>query len=179
MTRQDLGVLDRVYSRVVARRLGACGRGFQITRPATIKNPASIAVGDMVVIREHAWLNCGGGGTVLSIGSGSYIGRFAHVNANLSVVLEDEVLVADRVHISDHQHAYGDPERAVLAQGVTEPSPVRIRWGSWIGSGAVIMPGVDIGRGAIVGANAVVTRDVGDYDIVGGVPATLIGTRRG
>ena len=55
---------------------------------------------------------------------------------------------------------------------------MRIGWGSWIGAGAVVMPGVSVGRGAIVGANAVVTRDVDDFDIVGGIPAVVIGNRR-
>jgi acetyltransferase-like isoleucine patch superfamily enzyme len=211
MTRQRLSPWNRAYSRVVARRLGACGRGLQILFPATIKSPGSVSVGDMVVIREHAWLNCvqqasnseGSAVTTrspplyarpltsmkgridsevradftLTIGSGSYVGRFAHVNAGLSVVIEDQVLIADRVHISDHQHAHADLSRAIVAQGVTDPEPVRIGEGSWLGVGAVIMPGVTIGRGAIVAANAVVTRDVGEFEIVGGVPARVIGTR--
>jgi len=146
--------------------------------PATLKNPRSIELGDMVVIREHAWLNCSrAGAPTLTIGNGSYIGRFSHINADRSVVIEDEVLIADRVHISDHSHAFADRSLAVVAQGLTEPDPVRIRWGSWIGAGAVVMPGVTIGRGAIVGANAVVTRDVDDFQIVGGVPAVNIGSR--
>jgi acetyltransferase-like isoleucine patch superfamily enzyme len=178
MTRQRLSPWNRVFSRVVARRLGACGTGLQIMVPATIKNPRSVSVGEMVVIREHAWLNCEArNGITLTIGSGSYVGRFVHVNAALSVVIEDQVLIADRVHISDHQHAHADISRAILAQGVTDPQPVRIGKGSWLGVGAVIMPGVTVGRGAIVAANAVVTRDVGEFEIVGGVPATVIGTR--
>ena len=71
----------------------------------------------MVVVREHAWLNCEGRGPALSIGSGSYLGRFAHVNAARSVVIEDEVLIADRVHISDYQHAFADPDARRLGPG--------------------------------------------------------------
>jgi acetyltransferase-like isoleucine patch superfamily enzyme len=178
MTRQRLSPWNRAYSRVVARRLGGGGRGLQIMFPATIKNPGSVSIGEMVVIREHAWLNCEvRTDFTLTIGSGSYVGRFVHVNAGLSVVIEDQVLIADRVHISDHQHASADLSRAIVAQGVTDPEPVRIGHGSWLGVGAVIMPGVTIGRGAIVAANAVVTRDVGEFEIVGGVPAAVIGTR--
>lgn len=173
------GPFNRAYSRLVARRLGVCGNGLQVIFPATIKNPGSIEIGDGVVIREHAWLNCERrSGRTLSIGRGSYIGRFAHINASESVILEDEVLIADRVHISDYQHTFRDLSRSVVAQGFTDPEPVRVRFGSWIGVGAVIMPGVTIGRGAIVGANAVVTRDVRDFEIVGGVPAVVIGTRQ-
>ena len=168
----------RVHSWIVAHRVGSCGRDLHIGFPATIKNPSSIVLGDMVVIREHAWLNCERAPQpTLSIGDNTYIGRFAHINAAQSVVIEDDVLIADRVHISDHQHAYSDPSLPVLAQGVTDPEPVRIRSGSWLGVGAVIMPGVTIGRNAIVGANAVVTRDVADLDIVGGIPAAVISRR--
>lgn len=178
LTRQPSGMILRAYSRLVTHRLGTCGRGLQIGFPATIKNPASIRVGEMVVIREHAWLNCEkGDGPTLTIGNRTYLGRFAHINASLSVVIEDDVLVADRVHITDLQHAHADPSRPIIAQGLTDPEPVLIRTGSWLGVGAVIMPGVTVGRGAIVGANAVVTRDVGDLEIVGGVPAAVIGTR--
>ena len=122
MTRQDLRWSERVYTRIAARRLGARGRGVQIRFPATIKNPGSVAIGDRVVLREHAWLNCEtGDGTVLTIGNGTYIGRFAHINASRSVVIEDEVLIADRVHISDYQHAFADPTRAIVAQGLPSP----------------------------------------------------------
>jgi acetyltransferase-like isoleucine patch superfamily enzyme len=151
----------------------------QIGFPATIKNPASISVGNMVVIRDHAWLNCerGRGAPTLSIGDRSYIGRFAHINASQSVVIEEDVLVADRVHISDYQHAFDDPSQPIIQQGLTRPEPVIIRSGSWLGIGVVIMPGVTVGRGAIVGSNAVVTKNVKDFEIVGGIPAAVIGSR--
>ena len=178
LTGQAPGLFLRAYSRLIAHRLGSCGRGLQVAFPSTIKNPGSISVGDMVVIREHAWLNCEARDEpTLSIGDRTYLGRFAHINASRSVIIEEDVLVADRVHISDYQHAYKDPSRAINVQGLTDPEPVLIRSGSWLGVGAVIMPGVTVGCGAIVGANAVVTRDVGDLDIVGGIPATVIGTR--
>jgi acetyltransferase-like isoleucine patch superfamily enzyme len=178
MTRLTTSPVDKAYTRLVAHRLGACGRGVQFVFPATIKNPKAIEVGDGVVIREHAWLNCERRTEpTLSIGTGTYIGRFAHINASESVIIEDEVLIADRVHISDYQHAFGDVTRSIVSQGLTEPEPVHIGWGSWLGEGSVVMPGIRIGRGAIVGANAVVTRDVAEFEIVAGVPATVIRVR--
>ena len=117
-------------------------------------------------------------GIGLTIGEGTYIGRFAHINVNWSVVIEDHVLLADRVYIADYQHAFSDLSLPIIAQGFTPPKPVVIGQGSWLGVGVVIMPGVKIGKGAIVGANAVVTKDVADFDIVAGAPAAVIGTRR-
>lgn len=178
MTTQATTRADRRHARRLARSFAACGPGLEVVAPTTVKNPKSVVVGDAVVIREHAWINCEAAPTpTLHIGDRCYLGRFAHVNAARSVIIEDEVLIADRVHISDYQHAFADPTRSVVAQGLTEPSPVRIGWGSWIGAGAVIMPGITVGRGAIVGANAVVTADVGDFEIVAGVPARVIGRR--
>jgi len=57
-------------------------------------------------------------------------------------------------------------------------APVTIKDDVWIGSHAVIRDGVNIGRGVVVGAGAVVTRDVADYRIVGGVPAKVVGERK-
>jgi acetyltransferase-like isoleucine patch superfamily enzyme len=169
---------QRTYSLLIRHRFGACGHSLQIRYPATIKNPQSISVGNMVVIREHAWLNCERRSSpTLLIGSETYIGRFVHINASQSVVIEDHVLIADRVYIADYQHAYSDPTRNIIDQGFTNPEPVMIRSGSWLGVGSVIMPGMSIGRGAIVAANAVVTKHVADFEIVGGVPASVIGTR--
>jgi acetyltransferase-like isoleucine patch superfamily enzyme len=59
------------------------------------------------------------------------------------------------------------------------PSPVEIGEDVWIGAHAVVLPGVRIGSGAVVGAGAVVNRDVPPNTIVGGVPARVIGDRRG
>ena len=172
MTQQPAGPLRRGYSWYVARQLGQCGAAPHIGYPATIKNPRSIAIGDGVVIREHAWLNClaDGDAYVLSIGRRSYVGRFTHIDPRQSVVIEEKVLIADRVHISDHQHAYADPRRPIIDQGLTDPEPVLIRAGSWLGVGVVVLPGVTVGRGAVVAANAVVTKDVPDLAIVGGIP---------
>jgi acetyltransferase-like isoleucine patch superfamily enzyme len=178
VTGRARGPVQRIYSLLIRHRLGACGHSLQVRYPATIKNPQSISVGNMVVIREHAWLNCERRSSpTLLIGSGTYIGRFIHINASRSVIIEDDVLIADRVYIADYQHAYSDPSRNIIDQGFTSPEPVMIRSGSWLGVGSVIMPGVSIGRGAIVAANAVVTKHVADFEIVGGVPASVIGTR--
>lgn len=57
-------------------------------------------------------------------------------------------------------------------------APIVIGEDVWIAAGAVVLKGTTIGRGAVVAANAVVTRDVADYEIVGGVPAKRIGERR-
>lgn len=56
-------------------------------------------------------------------------------------------------------------------------SPVWVQDDCWLGANTVICPGVTIGKGSIVGANAVVTKDVPPYSVVAGVPARVVGTR--
>lgn len=178
--KRPMAVPTKLHSVVQGRRLGSCGDGFEIRFPCTLTNPAAISVGNGVRIREHLWVNCESalaGHPALSIGDNVYIGRFCHVNARTSVVLEPYVLVGDRVHIADHGHAFEDPEVPPMLQGVTGGDPVLLRSGCWLGSGAVVLPGVTVGRNAVVGANAVVTKDVPDGAIVGGVPARVIRLR--
>ncbi len=83
------------------------------------------------------------------------------------ISIEDEVLIAANVQIISNNH---DPyDRSVLTC-----KPVLIKKGAWIGAGASIMPGVTIGKFAIVGAASVVTHDVPDYAVVVGSPARVI-----
>jgi acetyltransferase-like isoleucine patch superfamily enzyme len=77
------------------------------------------------------------------------------------------------VYITDQNHGYEDPTVPIGRQMPTE-APVRIGAGSWIGSGAVVLPGSDIGRHVVVAANAVVRGAVPDYSVVAGVPARVV-----
>ena len=170
----------KAYSLLQGRRLASCGPGFEIRFPCTIGKHQAVAVGEGVRIREHFWANTGStpdGQQSLTIGDQTYVGRFCHINARASVVIEAYVLLGDHVHIGDHEHEFEDPDVPPMLQGITEGRPVLIRSGAWIGSGAVILPGVTVGRNAVVGANAVVTKDVPDAAVVGGVPARVLRIR--
>lgn len=181
MLERLLGALSacrlKAYTAFVRLRVASLGRGSTVHPPAVLYNPKVIAIGSSTVVREHAWLNGGradGSRVALTVGDGCYIGRFAHVNASVGVVIEDKVLVADRVYISDIDHEYRTPSVPVIDQGVRSKGPVRLKTGCWVGAGAVIMPGVTVGRFAVVAANAVVTKDVPDGAVVGGVPAKVL-----
>jgi acetyltransferase-like isoleucine patch superfamily enzyme len=172
--------MTRIYTAMASRRFRSWGRGSVIRSPAKLVEPRLITVGKNVYISELSWLNAkddrGNGQPTLTIGDGTYIGRMCQINAWRDVVIEREVLIADRVLIGDADHNFEDRDTPILLQGDRFKAAVRLRQGCWIGIGAVIMPGVTVGRNAIVASNAVVTRDVPDRTIVGGIPAKVIKT---
>jgi acetyltransferase-like isoleucine patch superfamily enzyme len=96
------------------------------------------------------------------------------ISARVSVTIEEHALLARGVTIVDHQHAAGDREVPIVLQGADRMAPVRICAGAWLGTNAIVMPGVTIGRNATVGAGAVVTHDVDAGAVVAGVPARRI-----
>lgn len=154
---------------------GACSR---LGRGAKLNGAQLVRVGNEVTIGEQAWLNAkddrGDGLSTLSIGDGTYIGRLVHINAWQSVTIGCNVLIADRVFISDADHNFADTKIPIRLQGDSFRGAVLLQDGCWIGIGAVILPGVTIGRNAIVAANAVVTKDVPACSVVGGIPAKII-----
>lgn len=174
-------VMTHAYIAAVRGSFASWGRDSRIGRGARLISPHLIAVGDGVSIGEQAWLNAkddrGDRSPTLRIGNGSYIGRFVQINAWRSVMIGRDVLIADRVFISDADHRYDDPEIPIRCQGDEFSAEVSLGDGCWIGIGAVILPGVVIGRNAIVAANAVVTRSIPDRSVAGGVPARIIAQR--
>lgn len=105
----------------------------------------------------------------ITIGKNVYINNNFLAMARGGIVIEDDVQIAANVQVITNNH---DPyERAILTC-----SPVTIKKGAWIGAGASVMPGVTVGEYAIVGASAVVTKDVPDYAVVVGNPAKVIKT---
>jgi acetyltransferase-like isoleucine patch superfamily enzyme len=113
---------------------------------------------------------------VFEVGDRTMIGRDVIVACILSVRIGAAVTVADRVFIGDCYHGYEDPEVAVLDQPMSGAAPVEIGDGSFIGVGAAILPGVTLGRGCVVAANAVVTRSFDANTVLLGNPARPIRT---
>jgi acetyltransferase-like isoleucine patch superfamily enzyme len=85
-----------------------------------------------------------------------------------SIIIEDDVTISPRVTI----YAHSNPT-AVMYQymGPRTVNPVRIKRGTWVGTGALILPGVTIGEYCVIGAGAVVTHDIPDHSLALGVPA--------
>jgi acetyltransferase-like isoleucine patch superfamily enzyme len=116
--------------------------------------------------------------------SGIRIGKRVMINMDTKFIdnwkpglieIEDEVSMGPFVSVV----AEAMPNESFLMQyGVSRAGRVVIRRGAWLGVGSVLLPGTEIGTGAIVGANAVVTKSVEPFAIVAGVPARKIGDVR-
>ncbi|MBN1005322.1 DapH/DapD/GlmU-related protein [Amphritea pacifica] len=116
----------------------------------------------------------------LFFGENVQINDFVHIGAIDSVRIGNDVLIASKVFISDHNHGfYGldgehtDPDIKPLVRRLSS-SPVSIEDNVWIGESVSILPGVTIGKGSIIGANSVVTRNIDAYTIAVGVPAKVV-----
>lgn len=108
------------------------------------------------------------------------IGKNCRINENVFIqgaIIGDHVLIAPNVAIMNSAHRHDDVHKPIAEQGSTPESDPIIEDYVWVGRNVVILHGVTIGKGAIIGAGAVVTKDVAPYTIVGGVPAKLIKKR--
>lgn len=162
-----------------ARFFGAIGPGTLIFKPVLIAGPKDMYLGAKVMIQPGVRLE-----TVRS--SPDRTPRLEiHDNANLEqhcqivchnrVTIGRNVSVAANCCIVDVTHPYGDPNgSSKFADRVQDDdAEVVVGEGSFIGFGSVVLPGVHIGRHAVIGANSVVTRDIPDYCVAAGVPARV------
>lgn len=117
-----------------------------------------------------------GTGGNISLGNDSGIGIRCRVRGPLAI--GDDVMMGPEVIILGPGHAHERADITMRAQGASPASHTLIGNDVWIGTRAIIMHGVKIGNGVIIAAGAVVTHDVPDYTIVGGVPAKIIKHRK-
>jgi len=107
----------------------------------------------------------------LYIGENSTVGWFCLLDARGGIIIKNNVILASYVKLITGSHDAQDKDFHAVFK------PIIIDDYSWICTGATILQGIHIGKGAVVAANALVTKDVPDYAIVGGVPAKVIGVR--
>ena len=165
----------------LADRFGSFGAGTCIDfPPATLHNVESIHLGRGVLVGRHATLAAGYGvgdpnlsDRALVIGDGCVLGARSTITAHTYVELGDSVFTGQSVFITDASHGYQDPETPVGKQ-FGPHQPVTIGSGTWIGHGAVILPGARIGRNVVVAAGAVVRGEVEDHAVVAGAPARVV-----
>jgi acetyltransferase-like isoleucine patch superfamily enzyme len=112
----------------------------------------------------------------VEIGAKSVLGQECTISSFQHVSIGRECIVADRVMLIDFDHGVVEPERAVRDQGIYKRD-VRVGNNVWVGYGACFLRGSRVGDNAIVGTLSVVTRDVPENAVVGGVPARVLRMR--
>jgi acetyltransferase-like isoleucine patch superfamily enzyme len=143
--------------------------GVLVFHPETITLGANVYVGHQTILKGYHK-------NEMRIGEGTWIGQQCFFHSAGGLTIGAHVGIGPGVKILTSQHAEAGRHMPVLWSPV-EAKPVVIEDDADIGMGALVLPGVTIGRGAIVGAGAVVTRDVAPYTVVSGVPARKRRTR--
>ena len=161
-------IMRRAIWRALARSFGhgvRVGRGALFVHPETFEIGSGVVVGDQAIIQGRFDGRC-------VIGDGVWIGAQSYFDAR-DLVIEADVGWGPGAKVLGSEHT-GVPADVPIIATDLEIRPVRI--GAWadIGVNAVILPGVTVGKGAIVGAGAVVTEDVEPFSVVAGVPARFL-----
>ncbi len=165
--------MRRAVWRALARRFG---HGIRIGRGALAKHPETFEIGDGVVIGEQTFIQGRFDGRCV-IGAHTWIGPQSYLDAR-DLVIEDRVGWGPGAKVLGSQHT-GQPVDVPIMQTDLRIQSVHVGAWSDIGVNAVLLPGVTIGKGAIVGAGAVVTSDVPAFAVVVGVPARFLKWRDG
>lgn len=118
----------------------------------------------------------------ISDGKKLKIGKFCRINENVflqgNIIIGDYVMIAPNVSIYTSNHYYKNIDKPMVTYGNKSNMQVVIEDNVWIGRNVVVLPGIRISSGSIVGANSVVTKNIGPNSIVGGVPAKFLKFRK-
>jgi acetyltransferase-like isoleucine patch superfamily enzyme len=144
---------------------------------AKTQHADGITLGDCVAIRTGTLIDTGYCGSV-TVGAGSTLGAFCELRGSGHLRIGSNCLLARNVMIETSEHSMEDPTIPITEQGVLA-RPTVVQDGVWIGANVLIRNGITIGDDAVIGANAVVTRNVPPGAIVAGVPARVLRFRRG
>ena len=166
---------------VLGDEFGTLGQGSCIAfPPMSLFGTRSMHIGEGTMIGRACSLGVGYGPDDVNaperglvIGARCVVGARATITAHESVMIGDDVWFGQDVYISDANHGYQDPDTPIGLQ-FGRHDPVEIGAGSWIGRGAVILPGARIGRNVVVGAGSVVRGEIGDHCVVVGAPAKVV-----
>lgn len=170
-----------LYTGMIMKKFAKFGHNSVISNKALrLEGCQYIYIGSNSVIREKVQLTAwqiNNNNPKISIGNNCCIREGAHISAINYVIIKDHVLTGTNVLISDNSH--GTNQRCELdlppiERKIASKGGIIIEENVWIGNNACILGNVKIGKGAIIGANAVVTHDIPAYSIAVGVPAKVL-----
>ena len=170
------------------KQIGCLGTEPKVSATARFDNICFAQIGDYVEIGGHCFfeipsrsLEKSNGVSApnpsLIIGDNCSFGEYTHITCVNSIVIGDNLLTGRNCLITDHSHGINNGTENSIAptdRVLFSKGPVKIGNNVWLGDKVAVLPGVSIGDGTIVAANAVVTHDLPSYVIAGGVPAKII-----
>lgn len=136
------------------RRFGSVGENLMLSKGVKIRLPERLFLGNNVSMNNDVWINAHG-----------------------QVEIGNYVIIGPKVVIHSANHKFDRLDIPIQKQGHVV-KPVIIEEDVWIGASAVILPGVRIGKGSVIGAGSVVTKDIPAYSVAMGVPATVKSSRK-
>lgn len=164
-----------------AKRFAHFGEGSLIAFPPTeIFGEAHIEIGSGALLGPRLTLSAGlspdhdlGNQLVVTIGDRCVIGQGSGIVGISSIAIGNDVWTGHHFYVTDFNHGYEDVT-VPPGQQMSEPRPVTISDGAWIGNGVTVLGGSVIGKNAVIGAGSVVTGTVPDYSVAVGNPARVV-----
>ncbi|NZD50551.1 acyltransferase [Rhizobium leguminosarum] len=169
------GIIQRLVSAYKkARFFTKAGKNLVVKRSAEFRmvSHAVLEVGRNVTIQDYSFFQLTMPAPKVSIGDNSVIGRRNIITAKNLIRIGSDVLIGSDVQIIDHSH--GMRRDTLIRLQKAEIGTVEIGDDVWIGAGTKIIMNVKIGKGAVIGANSVVTTDIPEYAIAVGSPARVV-----
>lgn len=172
-----------LYSLWIQFEFGKVGKCVYIGKMSLLKGAKYVRLADNVTISERCVIEVYDSyrsqrfSPILTIGINSHLGDDGHITCINRVQIGNNVLMGRKVFITDNAHGASDRnllDTAPNKRPLASKGGVIIEDNVWIGEMVCIMPGVRIGKGSIIGANAVVTKDVPPYSVAVGNPARII-----
>lgn len=192
-----LGYLLR--KRFYRRLFKNVGKGVILGKGVVLRHPRRVTLGHRVAIDDYVLLDAGGAGkqgmileddVIISrncvvqgkigpvvIGEKTDIGCNCILSSVTGIFIGKSVLVAGNCYIGGGRYKLDRLDLPMMEQGLYSKGPVIIGDDVWLGAGAIVLDGARIGKGCVVGAGAVVTKDLPDYAVAVGVPAVVQGYR--
>lgn len=171
---------DQLFTHILRPMLKHCGRHVSFQSPSTISGLDSISIGDCTTFNRYSAISALSKRRdqkfypELTIGSNCCFGEFNNITCVNKVSIGNNVLTGRWVTITDNSHGKTDIKTLAMppsSRDIVSPGAVNIEDDVWIGDKVTILPNVRIGKGAVIAANAVVTKDIPSYSVVAGIPA--------
>ncbi|MFZ0488092.1 MAG: acyltransferase, partial [Arenicellales bacterium] len=189
--------LRKKFYRLLFKKVG---KGLIIGRNVSLRHPGNIVLGDNVTIDENCLIDARGAGDagveledsvilnrgcmILAKNGPVRIARRTTVGSNSAIVslsgvdIGEAVLLAGNCYLSAGSYNVDKGPSIIMDAGAYSTGPIRIGAGAWLGTGVIVLDGVSIGAGSVVGAAALVNKDVPDNGIAVGIPAKVVRDRR-